>query len=62
MRNNISYHKRYALAAALGAVGGGMIVVVATKAVPKIMTRIMSGMMRNMMVQMRTDGCDRDEM
>jgi hypothetical protein len=44
----------YVLAAALGAIGGGAIVAIATKAIP----RMMSGMMRNMMVRMAEGGCN----
>lgn len=44
----------YILAAALGAIGGGAIVAIATKAIP----RMMSGMMRNMMTKMAEGGCN----
>jgi hypothetical protein len=44
----------YILAAALGAIGGGAIVAIATKAIPKIM----SGMMQNMMARMAKGGCN----
>ena len=53
-----SHSRRYVLAAVLGAIGGGIVVALATKAVP----RMMSGMMRNMMAQMGEDGCDPAEM
>ena len=38
----------YALAAALGAIGGGLVVAFATKAIPKMMSRMMQNMMANM--------------
>lgn len=53
-----SCSKRYVFAAVLGAIGGGVIVALATKAMPKIM----SGMMRNMMGHMRKGGCDPESM
>ncbi len=39
-------------------IGGGLIVALATKAIPKMM----SGMMQNMMSRMRESGCDPEEM
>jgi hypothetical protein len=53
-----SDRKKYILAASLGAVGGGLFVALATRAIP----RMMSGMMRNMMAQMGEVGCDPAEM
>jgi len=44
----------YILATVLGAVSGGLIVALATNAIPKMMSQ----MMRNMMSQMRESGCD----
>ena len=46
--------KGYILAAALGIIGGGAIVAIATKAIP----RMMSGMMQNMMARMAEGGCN----
>jgi hypothetical protein len=48
----------YVLAAALGALGGALLMALATRAVPTIM----AGMMRSMMAQMRDGGCDPAEM
>ena len=42
----------YLFAALLGAVGGGVVVAIATDAIPRMMTQMMSGMMQNMMAQM----------
>jgi hypothetical protein len=53
-----SNRRNYLLTAALGAIGGGVLVAVVTKAVPKMM----SGMMRNMMAEMGQAGCDPAEM
>ena len=47
----------YILAAALGALGGGLIVMVATQAIPKMMSRMMAGMMQNMLAHMQEKGC-----
>jgi len=49
--------KKYAIAFALGAVGGGILLAWATRAIP----RIMSGMMQNMMANMRDEGCSPSE-
>jgi CheY-specific phosphatase CheX len=46
----------------LGAIGGGLVVAVATKAIPKMMSQMMAGMMQNMMAQMGEAGCDPGEM
>ena len=52
----------YGVATLLGAVGGGLLVALATKAIPKIMSQMMSGMMKTMMAQMKTRGCNPAEM
>jgi hypothetical protein len=54
--------KKYLLAASLGALDGGVFVVIATRALPRMMSQMMSGMMRNMMSQMGEAGCDPAEM
>ena len=54
--------RRTVLAAVLGALGGGLVVVIATRAIPKIMSQMMPGMMRNMMAQMGERGCNPAEM
>ena len=53
--------KNYAVAILFGAIGGGLFVTLATKAIPKMMTQMMSGMMKNMS-QMSESGCDPSEM
>ena len=62
MKDLISSYKGYIIATILGAVGGGLIVVLATKAVPRIMSQMMADMMQNMMAQMQEEGCNPAEM
>lgn len=52
----------YILAAGLGATAGGITVAIVTRAIPVMMSRIMSSMMGNMMRQMGGGGCDPEEM
>ena len=54
MQNASTRTAGYVLAAGLGALGGALLTVLVTRAVPKIM----AGMMRSMMAQMRDEGCD----
>jgi hypothetical protein len=56
-RKNTQY-QRYFLAAGLGAVGGGILIAMATKAIPKMMGRMMAGMMDTLMAQMGEGECD----
>ena len=58
MTNKNQPIKGYTISALLGAIAGGFIVLIATKALPKMIGQIMSGMMENMMSQMRSEGCD----
>lgn len=55
-------YKGYAIAALLGAAGGGLLVALATRAVPKMMARMMSGMMRSMMSQMGEGRCNPEDL
>lgn len=50
--------KKYLLAVTLGAVGGGLVVAWATRAMP----RMMSGMMQSMMSRMGGEDCSPAEM
>jgi len=59
MTSVFSRGKWYFLTAILGAIGGGIIVAVATRAIPKMMSQMMAGMMQNMMAQ---EGCNPMEM
>ena len=62
MKDVISSYKGYIIATVLGAVGGGLIVLLATRAIPKIMSQMMAGMMQNMMARMKEEGCNPAEM
>ena len=48
---------RLVLAALLGAVGGGLAVAIATRALPRLIGSIMSHMMQNRSSQMGEGGC-----
>ncbi len=54
MNKPTTNRKGYLLSAALGAMGGGLFVLVATRAVPRIMSQMMCGMI----TQMAGEGCD----
>lgn len=54
--------RRTILAAVLGALGGGLVVAIATQAIPEIMSQMMPGMMRNMMAHKGERGCSPAEM
>jgi hypothetical protein len=58
MHNTRSQTGGYILAAAFGAVVGGVVVALATRAIPKVM----SGMMQTMMSRMEEAGCDPAEL
>lgn len=62
MGNPSSRNRGYLLAAFLGAIGGGLVVTLATEAIPKMISRMMSAMMQHMMAQMNEGGCDPVEM
>ncbi len=47
----------YLLAGVMGAVGGGLFVAIATKAIPKIISGMMEQMMPRMIKQMKESGC-----
>jgi hypothetical protein len=58
MHSQRSHRKGYVLAVLLGAIGGGVAVTIATRAIPKIM----SGMMQNMMAGFgEAQGDERDQ-
>jgi len=46
----------------LGATAGGIAVAIITKAIPVMMSRMMSNMKENMMMRMGGEGCDPEEM
>ncbi len=49
---------KYILIVVLSAIAGGIVAVLVTKAIP----RMMAGMMQNFMTQMEKDGCNPSEM
>ncbi len=62
MKKTNSQTGRYLISALLGAVGGGLLVMVATRALPTMLANFMAGMMRNMMSHMETGGWNPKEM
>ena len=54
--------KGYLLAAMLGVVGGGILVLIVARTIPKMMSNLMAGMMENMRYQMGKSGCAPEEM
>ena len=61
MDTNRSDRSGYLITALLGAAAGGLIIVWVTNAIPKMMRRMMAGMMTNMRAQMGAGGCKPDE-
>ena len=62
MGDTDSHRASYLLVALLSAIGGGLVVALATRAIPKMMSHMMSEMMQNMMSKMGEGGCDPAEM
>jgi hypothetical protein len=62
MNNTDACARGYLLAAALGAAGGGLITILATRAIPKIMSQMMSEMMQNMAACIDEGECSPAEM
>ena len=66
MNDSRAQRRSVALAMVFSAVGGGLFVAVATRAIPKMISRIMGDMMRTMMTQMGAqmgaEGCNPAEM
>ncbi len=48
---------KYILIGSIGALIGGAVVLIASNAIPTMMSKIMSGMMFNMMMGMGEEGC-----
>jgi hypothetical protein len=48
---------RYLLAGSVGALVGGILVLIASDAIPKMLSGMMAGMMSNMMSAMGQEGC-----
>ncbi len=51
------YRQTVALAAVGGAIAGGVLVAFVTRAIPKMMSQMMAGMMQNMRARSGKDGC-----
>ena len=51
----------YLISALLGAAAGGLVVAWITHAIPKMMKRMLAGMMDNMRSQMNAGGCKPEE-
>ena len=66
MNNTGSHYKRYVLAAALGGIGGVLVIVLVARAISKMMSqmmsRMMSGMRKDMLARMKASGVDLPEM
>jgi hypothetical protein len=61
MDTTISHKRNLLIAAILGAIGGGFVVAITTRAVSKIMQQIMPALMSGMMKQMGESGCNPQE-
>jgi len=62
METDRSDRSGYMIAALLGAAAGGLFVACVTSAIPKMMKRMMAGMMENMRTQMGSSGCKPEDM
>jgi hypothetical protein len=62
MRNEPILGKGYVLVGVGGIVIGGLTVALATRAIPKIASRVATSMMESMVSRMREGGCDPGEM
>ena len=62
MKKTVSQASPFLVSALLGAIFGGILVMVATKAIPTMLTNIMSGVMGVMKSKMEACGCNPPEM
>ncbi len=62
MERTILNKSGYVVAALLGAAGGGLVVMIVTDAIPRLMKRMMQGIMENMRAQMSAGECLPDDM
>lgn len=62
MKQNISQRRSHLVLMLLGAIGGGILVMIATKAIPTMLANLLSGMMGKMMSKMEALGCNPQEM
>lgn len=54
-------YRSYILATLVGAVGGGLIFALATKAIPKMMAKMMTEMPKKMMARMSAEGVNPED-
>jgi len=62
MNTPSSANRKVILAAGMGAFLGGVAVLLATRAIPKMIAQMRQGMMQNMMKKMKGRGCTPSEM
>ncbi len=62
MKKTFSHASPCLISALLGAILGGVLVMVATKAIPTMLTNILSGVMGMMKSKMEACGCNPQEM
>ncbi len=62
MSDQNSTNQKLILSAALGALAGGIGVLLATRAIPKMMAQMRQGMILGMMEKMKECGCTPSEM
>jgi hypothetical protein len=62
MKKTVSQASPYLVSALLGAIFGGILVMVASKAIPTMFTNILSGVMGVMKSKMEACGCNPQEM
>ena len=62
MDSGVSRKTGYVIAGLLGAASGGLVVLIMTNAIPRMMKQIMAGMMENMRAQMSSVGCKPEDM
>ena len=62
MKQTISKQSLHLGSALLGAICGGILVIITTKAIPTMLTKLMFGMMETMKSKMEACGCNPQEM
>ncbi len=62
MKQTVSQRNLHLGSVLLGAIGGGMLVMIATKAVPAMLANFLSAMMGKMKSHMEAGGCNPPEM
>ncbi len=62
MKQSISQRSPYLISVLLGAIGGGILVMIATRAIPTMLANLLSGIMGKMMSKMERSDCNPHEM